>query len=60
MFFWDPTMILLIPPMLLALYAQSKVRSAYRKFSQIRSTAGLTGAQIATSILRENGIHDVE
>jgi len=60
MFFWDPTMIWLIPPMLFALYAQNKVRSAYRKFSQIRSTAGLTGAQIATSILRENGIHDVE
>jgi len=31
MFFWDPTMLLLIPALLFAFYAQAKVKSTYRK-----------------------------
>jgi len=60
MFFWDPTFILLIPALILAVYAQSKVRTAYRKYSQIRNAYGLTGAQAAAELLRLNGIFDVE
>lgn len=59
MFFWDPTMILLIPALILAFWAQAKVRGAYAKYSQIRSASGLTGAQVARSILNMNGLQDV-
>jgi hypothetical protein len=58
--FWDPTMILLIPGIILAVYAQSKVHSTYRKFSEIACASGRTGKQIAETILRQNGIGDVE
>jgi len=58
--FWDPTMILLIPAMILAFYAQWKVQSTYRKFSEIASASGRSGREIAQLILRQNGITDVE
>jgi len=57
--FWDPTMILLIPGMILAFYAQSKVQSTYRKYSEIRAANGRTGRDVAEMILRQNGIQDV-
>ena len=59
MFFWDPTIVLLIPCLALALYAQSKVKRTYAKFRQIGSAAGLSGAETARRLLRENGIVDV-
>lgn len=59
MFFWDPTMILLIPALLLAFYAQFKVRSTYSKFSQVRNARGLTGYEAARHLLEINGIQDV-
>jgi len=58
-FFFDGTMVLLLPAMALALYAQSKVKRAYKKYSLIDSSAGLTGAETARRLLRENGIVDV-
>ena len=58
-FFFDSTMILLIPCIVLALYAQSRVRSAYSKYSQVGSAAGITGAETARRLLREQGIVDV-
>src|SRR5512140_2368194 len=57
--FWDPTMILLIPGMILAFYAQMKVQSTYQKYSEIRASGGKTGKDIAEMILRQNGISDV-
>lgn len=59
MFFWDPTMVLLIPAILLSLYAQFKISSSYKRYSKIRSQSGLTGAQAARAILNSNGLYDV-
>ncbi|HEX7077750.1 MAG TPA: zinc metallopeptidase [Candidatus Eisenbacteria bacterium] len=58
--FWDPTMVLLIPAMILAFYAQVKVKSTYNKYSEILAANGRTGREIAQTILRQNGIMDVE
>jgi uncharacterized protein len=55
-FFFDPTMVLLIPPLLLALWAQWKVKSTYSSFSQVDNRAGMTGADVARQILRDNNI----
>jgi Zn-dependent membrane protease YugP len=54
--FWDPTMILLIPAILLTIWAQAKVHSAYAHFSKILNRRGLTGADVAAAILRDEGI----
>ncbi len=60
MFFWDPTFILLIPALALAIYAQVKVKNIYRKYSQIHNHRNMTGYQAAVELLRMNGISDVE
>lgn len=60
MFFWDWTMILLIPAILLSLYAQFKISASYKKYSKIRSRSGLTGAQAARMILNNHGLYDVQ
>ena len=56
MFFWDPTFLLLIPAMIFAMWAQGKVKSNYRKFSQVQSRSGMTGADIVQAILRSENI----
>jgi len=45
---------------LLPLYAQFKVKSTYNKYSRVRSTSGMTGAQVARLILDHNGLQDVK
>ena len=54
--FWD---ILLIPAMLVSLYASQKVNSTYIQDSQVPSKRGVTGADVARFILNQNGLHDV-
>ena len=41
------------------IYAQMKVKSTYKKYSKVRSTSGMTGAQVARIILDPNGLQDV-
>jgi len=57
--FWDPTFVLLLPAIVLAVYAQYKVQSTFRHYSQIRSGTGYTGAQVAAELLRRQGITGV-
>lgn len=54
MFFWDYTIYLIIPPMILALYAQSKVKSTYAKFSRITARSRISGAETARRILQSS------
>lgn len=51
--------ILVIPAMLLAMIAQGLVKSRFQKFSQIRTSRGITGRMVAERILRENDVNDV-
>ena len=59
MFFWDMTMIILIPAVLLSAYAQMKVNSTYQRYSRVPSTSGMTGYDVARYILDKNGMHDI-
>lgn len=59
MFFFDSTIILLIPVMILAFWAQSNVKGSYEKFKKIPNTLNITGAEVAEQILKKNGIYDV-
>lgn len=58
--FWDPTFVLLLPGIALALYAQYRVQSTFRHYAQVRSGTGYTGAQVAAELLRRQGITDVK
>lgn len=57
---FHPSVILLIPAIILTIFAQSKVSSAYRTYSRARSSAGRTGADVARALLNENGLYDVK
>ncbi|MCC6314690.1 MAG: zinc metallopeptidase [Thermomicrobiales bacterium] len=60
MFFFDPNYLLfMIPGLLLMLWAQNKVKSAYAKYSKIPNDERMTGAQVARRILDANGLYDV-
>lgn len=58
-YFFDYTIILLIPALLFGLYAQFKVSSTYKKYSQVKNARGFTAAEVARKILDDNGLHDV-
>ncbi|MGF1449271.1 MAG: zinc metallopeptidase [Opitutales bacterium] len=51
---------LILPTMLLAFWAQSRVMSTYKKWVNVRSRGGITGVEAASAILRSAGIHDVQ
>jgi Zn-dependent membrane protease YugP len=59
-FIFDSTFLLLIPVMILALWAQMRVSSVYKRYHRIASAQGITGARAAQYILQSNGIYDVE
>ena len=52
--------IYLVPGILLALYAQAKISSAYEKYGSINSKINISGAQAARKILDASGLYDVE
>lgn len=57
--FYDSTMLLLLPALLLALLAQGWVKSAYTKYSKIRTQAGIPASQAVQKILYDNGNYEV-
>ncbi len=60
MFYFDIRYLLFsLPALLLALFAQWKVQSAYRKYSRIRNMRNLSGLETARWLLRANGLGDV-
>lgn len=52
-------LIYILPGFLLALYAQSKIRANFDKYSRVTNREGLTGRSVAEAILRNHGIYDV-
>jgi len=58
--YFDSTMLLLIPAIILSLYAQSKVKSTYNIYSREGLQSGMTGAQVARMVLDRSGLQNVE
>lgn len=58
-FYFDPTQIFLIPAIILVIWAQVRVSSAYGEYAQIRTRTGVTAAQVARDILDRHGLTDV-
>lgn len=58
--FFNPLFYLFaLPGLLLGLWAQARVKSAFQKYSQVRTQRGLTGAQVARMLLDSQGLQDV-
>lgn len=58
-YWYDWTILIMIPAMLFALYAQSKVKSTYKNYSSYYSSRGCTAYEAARMILDQNGLNDV-
>lgn len=56
---FDPTFVILIPAVILAMYAQFKVQSTYAAMSQVESRNGVTGAQAGRKLLDAAGLSSV-
>ncbi len=57
--YWDSTIIILIPAIIFSIAAQIMVKSAFSKYSKVRNSRGLTGADAAREILDRNGLSNV-
>ena len=59
-FFWgDWTIIIMIPALIFALWAQSKVNSTFNRYAKVRNRRGITGADAARRVLDANGLYHV-
>ena len=52
-------LLVVLPGLVIGLWAQAKLSSAYGKYSQVPVESGMTGAQAARAILDQAGLHDV-
>src|SRR4030042_2648657 len=60
MFFFDPMwFLIMLPPFIFMLYAQVKVNSAFKKYSKVANSQGITGAEAAERLLRANDLGNV-
>ena len=58
--FWgDTTILVLIPAMIFALWAQIRVNSTFKKYARVPSRRGLTGAEAARRVLDANGLRHI-
>src|SRR5688572_6306694 len=58
---FDPIyFVFLAPALLLSLWASFRTNAAFKKYSQVRTARGLTGAQAAQVLLDGAGIRDVQ
>ncbi len=58
-FLMGPSILILLPAVILAIYAQYKVRSTYTRYARVGTANGTTAAQAAKRILEGAGISDV-
>lgn len=57
MFYWNPMYLLFaLPGLLLGLWAQMKVKSAYNRYLQVPNHSGITGVQAAGRLLESQGL----
>lgn len=57
--FFHPSFLILLPGTALMMWAQFRVQNTYRKYAEIQSSLGMTGSQVAETILRRMGVDNV-
>jgi len=60
MFFFDGTIFILIPAIILTLYAQYKIKTTYAKYSKILAKSGLSGRETAEELLLQNNLSTIK
>jgi Zn-dependent membrane protease YugP len=57
-FYFDPLyFVFVIPPLLLAMWAQWKVQSTFAKYSRVPTSTGVNGIQTAQALINRNGLN---
>lgn len=59
-YYFDPTMIILVPALLISVWAQVKIKSTFDRYSRVYSYNGYTAYQVARMILDDAGLYNVE
>ena len=59
-FYFDWTILIVLPAMIFAFWAQLKVNSTFEKYSRRTTRSGLTAAAAARKMLDQNGLFDVQ
>lgn len=54
--FFDQTMLMLVPVMLFAMWAQNRVKTTYRRYLEVPAGRGMTGAEAARRLLDSGGL----
>jgi Zn-dependent membrane protease YugP len=60
LFFGSHWLLYIGVPLIIGIWAQIRVSSAFRKWGQVRASSNITGAEAAREILQAAQIHDVE
>ena len=60
MFFSPYWLLFALPGLILGLWAQSRVRGAFNKYSKVRTARNVTGAQVARTLLDDQGLYNVQ
>lgn len=58
-FRFDPTLVILLPAVIISFWAQMKIKSSYARYSRVFSRNGYTGGQVARMILDAYGLYDI-
>ncbi len=59
MYFYDSTMIILLPALIISAFAQFKIKSSFSKYSKVNSANGYTGAQVARILLDDDELFNI-
>ncbi len=59
LFTWDWTILLVIPGLIVSIWAQIKVKTTFSKYSQMRTMRGMTGYMAARKILDDSGLSHI-
>ncbi len=59
LFRFDWTILIVLPALIISIWAQIKVQSTYKKYSRVFTKRGITGAEAARAILDANGLRYV-
>lgn len=57
--YFDPTMIVLIPALLISFWAQTKITATFKRYSKVYSTKGYSAFEVARMLLDESGLYDI-
>ena len=58
-YYWDSTLLILLPGILLVLFAQIRVQSTFKRYQRVQTQRGVTAEQTARQLLDDAGLQDV-